>query len=931
MAAERAVQHAAAVVAAAAQQAAQLEAERAAAQAAIAEAEQQRRHAEEQLAAQQAHLAQLQTHIPPAGDTSPPQQIVMPPSSTPGPLPAFNSNNNIGSQPYQMLNGNGSAQTAPPSGITPTMSPSPQPSATDYYQTAMNAAAGGGPRPAPPAQHGTQFQGLSSNNNFQSHPSPLMPQGIGGAPPLPPQPPMSQPQPLGCEFCGRWLSEMALDQGNHMCDEFWQYSAEFQAVGAKSALLIGGVQHLKPEHLQSLAARFPNMRKVKHGPGFSEFNGLFTLSDEQGQLQALRLLLACGVRTIPLGHAASWRCLHVQLAPGNSPQRVGQAEQALQNQLHRLLHPDGPKDSPLLGGPSAGRGKGAADAWAQRANDAQRRLDPQQHPSQYFVNPPMPPGGSSPGSTPGDWKCPNCANINFAFREKCNRCNTPRPGAKLFGPMQQSERRICPFTVMLMRVPPQATEAQVAEALLQFGEIAAGGIKFHRQGAKFKQRRGRLPPDGLALHAFCRFLRPASASAALQRGEFTIFGQPVQINPAFMRGAMPADALAAAEMPPLPPNVGGGPVPPDWGQPTPPWQQNSSSESLEMREPGIYGQLASLNLNDGGSSSKHQHLTHFLHVAMQVLWQFKDFRAQIMALPPSSDPLVSGVQTIMVSLSEQRNSPLSTPLLHTALHGVYAEQTKFDQVNDACEALEVVVGKFCASPDRRFAGCVEQLLGMNIMEMCECKAEIFLDGGSRRACGEMLEPMTYKQSACFVSVPALLGAQPGQPGSLLHQLSTAAGPNCPLPNCAKQMVIQRYLMQPTPQVLAVSFTYDSMGDAAYEPNVLGAVFARVETHFDLQRTYKGVAQPTMANLVGMLCCTQGVPTPRYSAFFFDGTARQWCMFDDASNTPIGPDWAAVAAHCPQSQLQPAVLFYQVQHTCLPCSSAPDSAPPQAAA
>jgi hypothetical protein len=122
-----------------------------------------------------------------------------------------------------------------------------------------------------------------------------------------------------------------------------------------------------------------------------------------------------------------------------------------------------------------------------------------------------------------------------------------------------------------------------------------------------------------------------------------------------------------------------------------------------------------------------------------------------------------------------------------------------------------------------------------------------------------------------------------------------------------------------------------MGDAAYEPNVLGAVFARVETHFDLQRTYKGVAQPTMANLVGMLCCTQGVPTPRYSAFFFDGTARQWCMFDDASNTPIGPDWAAVAAHCPQSQLQPAVLFYQVQHTCLPCSSAPDSAPPQAAA
>ena len=83
---------------------------------------------------------------------------------------------------------------------------------------------------------------------------------------------------------------------------------------------------------------------------------------------------------------------------------------------------------------------------------------------------------------------------------------------------------------MLMRVPPQATEGQVAEALLMFGELASGGIKFHRQGAKFKQRRVRMPPDGLALHAFCRFLRPQSATAALQRGEVLILGQPVQIS-----------------------------------------------------------------------------------------------------------------------------------------------------------------------------------------------------------------------------------------------------------------------------------------------------------------------------------------------------------------------------------------------------------------
>ena len=314
----------------------------------------------------------------------------------------------------------------------------------------------------------------------------------------------------------------------------------------------------------------------------------------------------------------------MQLVPSSSPQRIGQAELALQN----LVQADsGAKDQPPTAmqggggggmggqggqGGQGGRGANSADQWAQRANDAQqRRLEPppshhhgghhqsshnqpHQH-SRFFVSPPMPPGGNSPGSTPGDWKCPNCVNINFAFREKCNRCNTLRPTPSIYGPLTgggggmggvgaiqqqqvQLERRICPFTVMLMRVPPMATEMQVAEALLAFGDIAAGGIKFHRQvwsrpccprlsspplshlslsplpsllpshispdptpllathqqGAKFKQRRGRMPPDGLALHAFCRFLRPSAASTALQRGELLILGQAVQVNPAFM-------------------------------------------------------------------------------------------------------------------------------------------------------------------------------------------------------------------------------------------------------------------------------------------------------------------------------------------------------------------------------------------------------------
>lgn len=314
----------------------------------------------------------------------------------------------------------------------------------------------------------------------------------------------SQPHPLVCDFCGRWLSEMTLDQGNHMCDEFWEYNAEFQARGAQCALLIGGVHHLKREHLQSFILRFPGIRRVKHGSSLDEFNGLFLLTDEQRQTQALRLLANCNVRAIPLGHAASWRCLHVQLIAGKSLQRVGQVEQALQNKvIWALQHQQARSTESKL--PSSfsqmpdenadlsavARGKFASEAWELRALETKRRADLQpqsvgQPNLNYFISPQIMSGGGGPGSTPGDWKCSNCGNINFAFREKCNRCNTPRPGARMFGQSAASERRICPFTVMLMRVPSHASELQVAEALLQFGDIAPGGVKFHRQGSKVK-------------------------------------------------------------------------------------------------------------------------------------------------------------------------------------------------------------------------------------------------------------------------------------------------------------------------------------------------------------------------------------------------------------------------------------------------------------
>mmetsp|Transcript_40333 Transcript_40333/g.130564 ORF Transcript_40333/g.130564 Transcript_40333/m.130564 type:complete len:213 (-) Transcript_40333:311-949(-) len=133
----------------------------------------------------------------------------------------------------------------------------------------------------------------------------------------------------------------------------------------------------------------------------------------------LQLLGASGRRLLLLGYSADYACLHLQTEPGqpgDSP--VGQAE------ISSVMQYWTPVAPPLALG---GRARALA---ARHAN---------------FTLPLPPSGNGPPGSATGKWTCPKCGNINFAFREKCDRCNMPRPGAKLYGPMAAVERRICPL------------------------------------------------------------------------------------------------------------------------------------------------------------------------------------------------------------------------------------------------------------------------------------------------------------------------------------------------------------------------------------------------------------------------------------------------------------------------------------------------------
>jgi len=375
-----------------------------------------------------------------------------------------------------------------------------------------------------------------------------------------------------CNFCSRSLAPATVNQGNHMCEVFWDYYAELRHSAASCALLIGGVHNLSEHQLQSFVAQLSGdgptpstVRRVQHGPsqGTTHFNGLFVLTDEDSMAHALRLLSNFGVRLIPLGHAATWRCLHVQLVPSGlaSLQWVGQAESVLLSQLHAPLPMASSAQAmanPHVGGNPHARGNphvrgepdGLANALAGLALQYGTHAQQQQlfqaggplqlDDTQGVVDVKPPP----PNSTPGDWKCGRCTNINFVFRDRCNRCTCPRPRlgpsalyVDVFGQyasaLNTTNQLVCPFTVMLSRLPPYVVEHQVVEVMELFGSLAADGIKLHRPAGKALKGR-RLGTE--FVNAFCRFVHPNSATAAKEKGSVLIAGQHAPISAAFVRG-----------------------------------------------------------------------------------------------------------------------------------------------------------------------------------------------------------------------------------------------------------------------------------------------------------------------------------------------------------------------------------------------------------
>uniref|UniRef100_A0A7S2BVN0 USP domain-containing protein n=1 Tax=Haptolina brevifila TaxID=156173 RepID=A0A7S2BVN0_9EUKA len=286
----------------------------------------------------------------------------------------------------------------------------------------------------------------------------------------------------------------------------------------------------------------------------------------------------------------------------------------------------------------------------------------------------------------------------------------------------------------------------------------------------------------------------------------------------------------------------------------------------------------------------------FLAAALPMLAQIDSFKAQVLHIAPTSDGIVVGVQGIFSALVESRASLPSIASLRTALPSLFGDnggRSRLTQAVDACEAFEALLGMFTESSDQRFVSTVERHCTMSIMEMCEC------------SCDEMLEPLSYKQTAAYVSVPLLLNSSSDPSGSLVAQLASAAGPLCPTANCGNRMKIMRYLMPAMPNLINICFSW---GQTTAQPSVTQTLLAAVPQTIDLQHAFKSVPQPATASVRGLLCSLGS----SFFSFSYDATMGSWLVSGDGGASAVGDDWDVVVSHCSLNRYKPHLLVYQVQ-------------------
>jgi len=267
-----------------------------------------------------------------------------------------------------------------------------------------------------------------------------------------------------------------------------------------------------------------------------------------------------------------------------------------------------------------------------------------------------------------------------------------------------------------------------------------------------------------------------------------------------------------------------------------------------------------------------------------------------MHIAPASDGLVVGMQQVLGALTENRAALANAALTRSALPALFGEvgRSKLTHATDGCEAFEGMLAMFTESADQRFVACVERHCSMSIMEMCEC------------SCDEMLEPLHYKQSAAYVSVPLLLNAPPGEGNVLASQLASSVGPLCPTANCGNRMRILRYMMSPMPNLLTVGLAWDS---TPVQPNAIHALLACVELSFDLQNAFKSVPQPATASIRGVLCSVGAT----FHSFAYDAANSVWHYSGDGISEVVGEQWEQVVSKCSLGRLKPSLLLYQI-HT-----------------